>query len=207
MNKRTLIQIVALLALVTCGGCGAIYGLFIAPLIPAPILPAEHDLTEKKVLIWVDDSNLSQHAPTLRRELSTQINRELHLRKAVGSTVDYKQVVRFRQTQPNLTGLSIQQLGEMNQADEVLYVLINTIGMRHEAGEGYYDTQMSGYSKVVDTTGKRVWPASQTFKIFETTQEFSTGTGPEYEREQLKKLCKDVAVRIVLPFYEHAEVE
>ncbi|MCF7958230.1 MAG: hypothetical protein K9M57_07280 [Phycisphaerae bacterium] len=195
-------------ALVACSGCGPIYGIFIGPLIPEPTVPAEYDMAGQNVLIWIDDSGLTKHAPTLRRELTLQISRELQARKAVGSTVDYDQVVRFRQTQSNLAGLTTQQLGEMNQADAVLYILVNTLNMQHEAGEGYYDTRMTGYSKVVaSASGQRVWPSGQTYKPFETTQKFSTGSGPEYERGLLKKLCKDVSVRIVLPFYEHPEVE
>ena len=202
VSPAAFLSVILLTALLT--GCGPFYGLFIAPLVPKKKVMAEHEMQEKNVLIWVEISATTEHNPTLRRELTLKLKEELVLNEAVGQIVDYNRLVRFRHRNPRLAELSIRELGDKFQAQEVLYILINKYKLKHEAGEGYYHASGDGYIKVIDVaTGRRLWPAGQSHRFFHVDAGVTMGTGQQFENEQVRKLCESIAKRIAPSFYEH----
>jgi len=84
--------VMAGMAMGGCAGLGAVYGIFIDPLIPAPTIKAEHDMSGKKALIWVDLTADSGRHPQLVRELTEQIAKELKAHKAVLETTEYGKI-------------------------------------------------------------------------------------------------------------------
>ena len=94
MRKRKNLNILLLKAiknvfcfaiLLALSGCGPIYGIFIDPLVPKPKIPAEHDISNKTVLIWVDDTACETPRAILRRELTQQIQQVLKDHNAIGT--------------------------------------------------------------------------------------------------------------------------
>jgi hypothetical protein len=190
--------------LLTLAGCGPIYGIFIDPLVPKPKIPAEHDIAGKKVLVWVDDTACKTPNAIVRRELTQQIRQTLSEHHAVGSVIDYENIVQFRRKHPDLSELTIQQLGQTSHADEVLYVMIDNFSLHHEAGEGFYDTNMSGYCKIVNAAdGKHLWPAEQMSRQFNAKGRFSNDDEPDMENKLIRELCREAAEEIALSFYKH----
>ena len=209
-----LIFLSVLLLSTVLAGCGPFYGIFIDPLIPAAKVPAEHDMSDKHILIWVDDfsaaardSNKPSGAPALRRKLTEELRQELLDNHAVASVVDYDSIVRFRHRHPGKTELSIQQLGaaiSQKPAQEVLYILIDNFKLRHEAGQDCYDASIDGYCKIIDVaTGKRPWPVGQTHHPFNAGGKVAVGQGQAFEDEQVRLLCREVVEKIAPFFYEH----
>jgi hypothetical protein len=187
-----------------CGLFGALYGALIDPFIPTAKVAAQHDMSEKKVLIWVDDAYLAQPHHLLRRELTNQLASNLRQNQAVADLVDYSQMARFRQTNPNYADQTIQQLGRQMQADEVLYIMIDKFQLQHQAGKGFYRPQLSGYSKVIDVaTGNRLWPVDQSRRPFSIGGQLTEGQGQIYEDKQVKELSKQLVEIIAPSFYEH----
>lgn len=185
-------------------GCGPFYGLFIAPLIPKKKVMAEHEMQGKNVLVWVEISATTEHSPILRRELTLKLKEELILNEAVGKIIDYNRLVQFRHRNPRLAELSIKELGDKFQANEVLYILINKYKLKHEAGEGYYHASSGGYVKVIDVaTGQRLWPTGQNHRFFHVDGGVTMGAGQQFENEQVRKLCTSTAKKIAPFFYEH----
>jgi len=185
-------------------GCGPMYGIFIDPLVPKQKIPAEHDLSGKKVLVWVDDVACKTPNAILRRELTLQIQQTLTRHHAVGSVIDYENIARFRQKHPNLSELTIQQLGQTSHADEVLYVMVDDFNLHHAAGKGFYDTNMTGYCKIVDVSdGKHLWPAEQMSRQFNAKGRFSNDEEPDMENKLIRELCREAAEEIALAFYKH----
>ena len=205
--RRSLLIIFTTCLLLFSGGCGAFYGIFIDPLMPPPIIPAEHNMIDKDILIWVDRADSfsnSAQSPLLRRELTLQLQQKLLENLALGSVIDYERIIQYRNTYPNIAQMSIQKLGEKFHAQQVLYVLINDFKLHHEAGQGYYQAEIEGYCKVIDVeTGKRLWPIHQTHRPFSEKKPVTTGDGQNFENEQVRNLTKDLASKIATFFYKH----
>ncbi|MBN1764545.1 MAG: hypothetical protein JW860_04745 [Sedimentisphaerales bacterium] len=201
-------------------GCGPFYALFIDPLIPAPLIPAEHDMSDKHVLVWVERTESVTEsprsgdgqllAPNLRRELTYRIQEELRQNYAVGSLVDYETMVSFRHQHPDLASLTIQQLGAAMPGppvEQVFYILVNDFQLRQqEVDYGYYQASLGGYCKVVDVaTGKRLWPTDQTYRSFHITAPTTIGQDSDLENEQVLQLSQLLAGELAPCFYEHRE--
>jgi len=185
-------------------GCGAMYGIFIDPLVPKEKIPAEHDISGKKLLVWVDDVACKTPSAILRRELTGQIQRALTRHHAVGSVIDYENIVQFRRENPDLSELTIRQLGQTSQADEVLYVMVDDFNLQHEAGKGFYDTAMAGYCKIIAVSdGRHLWPAEQISRHFDAKGRFTSDEEPDMENKLIRELCREAAEEIALYFYKH----
>jgi len=204
LNNKLLI-LFNLIGLSCLSGCGALYGTLIDPFVPARTIPAELNLENQTVLIWVDNV-ASQATPHLRRELTEQLRQQLLAQKAVGSVIEYPLLARFRHRHPDANSMTIQQLGRKFFADRVLYILINQFHLRHEAGEGYYRTSITGYAKVIDVSdGQLLWPADMIHRPFNYSGILATGSGENFEIKQIRELCRQTSSKIAPCFYDHKE--
>ncbi len=195
--------ILVLLFLFMLNGCfGPIIGL-IADALPKKKVPAQLDMSDRRVLVWVDDLAVEDPDPILRRELTLKIQDTLLANKAVGGLIAYEKISSFRIYQNDLVSLSIQQLGGKLKADMVLYVLVDKFSLQRDVGD---DNSLSGYCKVVDvTSGNRIWPTDENRKLFSVTGKFNNldSSNLESNRKSLRQLC-DLVVAAVCPyFFEH----
>lgn len=202
------VAVLAVLLGLTTGGCGIIgapYALFIAPLLPKPTIAAEHDMSEKVVLVWVEDvSGGQQKNVRLRRELTQQIGEELLKHKAAREVIDYNRIARFRNRHPDFRKLLPEQLGSRFDADEVLYILIKEFRLGHEAGQGFYRGNLFGQCKVVEVaTGKRLWPEGRTSQVVSASDKLTHGEGQAFEDRLLRRLVAKIPGTLVKSFYEH----
>lgn len=199
-------------ALLTClsvlacvSGCGQFYQLFIDPLVPAKKVPAEHDMADKIVLVWVDDAYAGAPNHLLRRAVRQQIDDALVENEAVAGVVGYAQINSLRQRYPDTTELTIQQLGRKLHADQVLYVLINEFGLHHDAAGGFYRPHVSGAAKVVDVeTGEHLWPEAVTYRSFSFTGELAQAQDTTFEDKLVDQLADYIAQTLAPCFYKHA---
>lgn len=200
--------VAAVLLGLTMGGCGIIgapYALFIAPLLPKPTVAAEHDMSDKVVLVWVEDISGGQRENVrLRRELTQQIGAELLEHKAAREVIDYNRIASFRNRYPDFTKLLPEQLGSRFEADEVLYILIKEFRLRHEAGQGFYRGDLFGQCKVVEVaTGKRLWPEGMTSQVVSASDELAYGEGQAFKDRLLRRLVAKIPGTLVKSFYKH----
>jgi len=198
------ITLIGLAGMVLLTGCGPFYGIFVDWWMPKPKVKAEYNMSEKKVLIWVDDFSSGGRSAMLRRELTLALQEELIKHNAVGSVVDYDKVIHLRYQNPKLAKVSIQQIGQKLEAQEVLYVMIDKFTLHHEAGEGYYQGSIGGVCKIIDSeTGKQQWPAGQTHRAFNVTESVTTGKGETFEEQQVRQVCREAVEKIAPNFYKH----
>ena len=206
---KLMINKIGLILLITAtlffvGGCGEFLGFFIAPLIPPKNIEAEHDMTKRNVLIWVDDAYPGSNHHLLRRELTRQLAEHLIDKKALTKVIDYPRIARFRQENPDFIDMAIQQLGQQFKVDQVLYVYLDKFQFRHEAGKGFYRPKLTGSAKIIESaTGKRLWPIEQSFRSFSLEGELAQGQGAAFENKQVKQLCEAAAEQIGPFFYRH----
>lgn len=203
--------VVLFLSVTAVAGCNitdTLYVMFIAPLIPSATVEAEHSMADSTVLIWIDDTTVGPRYHSLRRELTAAIRTHLEEHDAIGSTVPYEAIARFRTRHPEYIHMTIQELGERFQAQQVLYLFINQFQFLHEAGRGYYQPGLQGSCKVVDgSTGARLWPNEQSYQTFAVRQDMVEGKGTEFEDDLIQKLSAEVATKIAPYFYKHKKDE
>ncbi len=202
----TWLPLFSLIFLPGCQIVGGFLGLFVIPLLPKKTIPAEHDFSQKTLLIWIDDATAGASHPHLPRYLTEALETELKSHKAVGALVDYTRVARFRPMHPDYAAISIAELGRTFEADEVLYVQIDQFKFDHEAGPGYYQPALTGSVKVINAaTGERLWPANQTHRPIAARGDFTEGSGEVIETRLLRGLAQNVAVQLAPAFYDHKE--
>jgi hypothetical protein len=187
-----------------CGLIGGVYGAIIDPMIPPPTIKSEHDMSQKHVLVWLDDPMNSSSAPQLKRELSEQVIQQLTSHKAVKSTVEYSRIVEFCYSHPEYAQMSMQQIGEFFQADEVLQVTIAGFTLRYETQEEFYQPRISGTLKVIDTaSGVRVWPIAANQNTFDLIYKLTPGKGEHLEETLVRDVCEVLSLQIAQYFYDH----
>ena len=200
---------ISIMVMAVTGGCdmfGWTYNLVVDPFVPKPLVLAEHDMSERRILIWVDDMVLVRPHPRLRRELTLTLAEKLIEHKAVLSVIGYDQIAYFRRRNPDFNRMSIQELGQKFEVDAVLYVLIEEFQWAHPAGEGYYQSQMEGYLKVIEAeTGNRLWPGDRTSSPLRASNDLSEGFGAVFEKKLLRQFAGQLAGSIALRFYDHRE--
>ncbi|MBN1436783.1 MAG: hypothetical protein JW936_06890 [Sedimentisphaerales bacterium] len=193
------------LSLSGCGGLGAFFGLFIQPLIPPETIPAEHDMRQARLLIWIDDFSSEQETPLLRRELTQKIGDMLIENEAVASVIPYSDVAYFRQIHPDFPQMSLAQIGAELQADQVLHFWVNSFAFHDEAGEDYYRINLTASLKIVDVaTQQRVWPSDQSHRGFAYTDQLRQGSGQTFENQLIRELCEHTASVVAPWFYDHS---
>ncbi|OQA02058.1 MAG: hypothetical protein BWY71_00164 [Planctomycetes bacterium ADurb.Bin412] len=192
---------------VALGGCnmlGAFYGIFIDPLVPAPKVEAEHEFGSQKVLIWIDDISNHERGPILHREIIENTQRELRENLKDFQTVAYDDIVRFRRQFPDYPSLNIQEIGQKLQAEQVLYIYIDSFQLQHAAGEGYYLASLNGHLNVIEVeTGKRLWPKDHLFRPLSQTGQLEQGQGDLLEDKLVRQLSRQIAQQIAPYFYNH----
>ena len=199
-----LLILLSVSGLAGCGIVGAFYGAIIHPLLPPVTVQAEHDMSNKQVLVWVDYVPFEEQSHLLCRALSQQLRQKLLDNQAAQSVIDYTRIARFKQEHPAFAQMTIRQLGESFAVDEVLYLLVDEFKLQHEAGAGFYQTNLRGYSKVIDiATGNRLWPEGQANKPFAIEGKFSQGQGRNFEDRLVRDFCLQVAESIAPSFYKH----
>jgi hypothetical protein len=193
------------LPLTGCNLVAGIYGVFIDPLIPAPLVRAEHEMGDKNVLIWIDDLAAADSHPTLRRRLTEELADALLSHKAVAYAVPYEDIARFRVMRTEYRQMSIQDLGGEFQADQVIYLQVDHFEFVHEAGKGYYQPAIKGHAKIIDChdEGERVWPERQAQYPFGVEGEFEEGRGDSFEERLIRKLGEKFAQEFAIHFYDH----
>jgi hypothetical protein len=187
-----------------CGVIGGVYGAIIDPMIPPPTIKSEHDMTQKHVLVWVDDPMNSSSAPQLKRELTEQLIQQLTSHKAVKSAVEYSRIIEFCYSHPEYAQTSMQRIGEFFQAEEILQVTIVDFTLRYETQEEFYQPRISGNMKVIDaSTGVRVWPITANQNTFDLISKLIPGKDEHLEETLVRNLCEVTSLQIAQYFYDH----
>lgn len=209
MGKKRFVTSVLLahciLPLAGCNLVGGLYMVLIDPLIPAPLVRAEHNMRDKHILIWVDDLSAAESYPPLRRHLTDELAETLQAQNAVASVVPYEKTARFRALHPEYRQKSIMELGSEFQVDQVIYLQVTQFKFVHEAGRGYYQPAIKGHAKIIDclNEAQRVWPEIQAQYPFGIECELEEGQGDSFEERLIRKLGENFAQEFSLHFYDH----
>lgn len=204
---KGLIGIVLLSGLSGCGLIGATYGIFIDPLIPKPTIKAEHDMSGRRVLIWLESVTTDPHVALLRRETTERLIEELSSHKAAGELVSYESVMSFRNAHPDINAIEPFEIGRRLGADEVIYIAIEKFDLHHDLLEGFYSAEVSGHCRVIDSqAGRRLWPATKVHEPFAASDQLPRQCRQKPALVLTQNLSDKIVDYLAVRFYDHKQV-
>jgi len=168
MKKLTVIFILGT-ALVS-GGC-QIPGLLGTPTQHEKKIPAEYNLaehTEEKILVLVEQPPYLNAQTNLRYYITDVMNRDIvrRIKFEPEMLVDYSELSHLRSGRSDFVQLSKAEVGKALGADMVLYVYIDSFGLKEMPQEGYLNGFLSGRALLVETReGRQLWPTGEASKI------------------------------------------
>lgn len=172
-------------------------------------VPAEFHLTTGRLLVFVDDAAEQVDWPQALNALFDDLTQALLRNKAAGKIIPPETIDAHRRTMPDFNKLSCRQIGELVEADQVLWVETKDF----MAEEDYADVGAAAHwtvsVRVIDPKQKesralvRLWPQSPAGQLVTAT--LSTGEAVHQKTKDAisKALAEKLAEDIARFFYEY----
>lgn len=109
----------------------------------------------KRLLVLVESQSVSNHTERIQAGVTEAINKKLA--GVCDSTVPYKKLKQFRNSTDDFNSLRIGQIGRKLSADAVIYVQLTD--NKVETSQNLWQGRLNAEVKIVDSDGKRIWPA------------------------------------------------
>jgi hypothetical protein len=208
---RTSGTMVILMALSVLPGCGFSGGeaLYFTGLFKPKMIDAEFKLTQTgAVVVLVDD--LQEHCfwPQATIALAQAITDELVKHEAAVRFVSPTKVNQLRQSQSRYEDLSVQKIGKLLGAEQVLSVEVQSFDASLTADSASSAASMSASVKVINVleteqrSKVRLWPGSPTGKTTRVEISASKVATAKSPNRVIKILTEDLAVEIAKSFYD-----
>lgn len=111
----------------------------------------------KSVLVLVEGRPSDADGERIQAGLTDAMNKKLAGRKLCRHAVEYKKLKEFRESAADYGSMRIGQIGQKLSADVVLYVRITD--SRVKSSQNLWQGRLEAEVKIVDSGGKRLWPA------------------------------------------------
>lgn len=167
-NARTIVPAMLLCMLSgLVGGC-AFISFAVASFVPKPKIAAEYELPKgRRVLVFSDDLAYDLRYPPLKRILAEKISHLLEEHHLAAETVPYQQVeylknrVGDRWYDVQRGGMSVGDVAAELGADLAIYVNVSKFTLKDRPASPLWQGELTTLVKVVDSTGRRLWPTDQ----------------------------------------------
>lgn len=197
--------------LLMLGGCT--YGggelLYMLGFGKAQKVPAEFELTDGPILIFVDDFNEELTWPLASRYLFDALSQELLKQGAAKKIIPLETLNSVRSTRPDFGKLGAREIGVLCGADQVIWIEVKDF----LAEERVYSASDAAYFrvtvKVLNPKEKkrrsrvRLWPVSPSGCPVETGISGARVSELKVKAAIAKLLAEDLSVKIAKLFYEH----
>ena len=206
-----ILLVMLLVSVALCGGCGFSQGqlLWAMGFGSGVKVKAEFELTpEGSVLILVDDPEERLYSPATRSELAEKLGKGLEAHDAVGRVVPQSGLQRLRREKLDYEEITCRQIGEMVEADEVLWVQVRDFYAEPEVDETISAARMAVAVKVIDVHAKqraevRLWPVDREGRIVSTELHANEVIRAKTPEAISRRLTEKVAGEVGKLFYEH----
>lgn len=188
---------------VCCAGCG-IVSVLGSETPSEKRIDAEFSLKEhkgEKVLIFVDHTRASNASYGFQSQLERALNSYMvkKVRVPMKSMISSVVLDALKDLKTDFDSLSPVKIGSYAGADLVLYVLIEDYSFYQIPSRNYYTGSVATRSLLFDvSSGKIVWPASESGRVIKAKVEMETG-GSEIV---VNRLTNAVAHSITRYFYD-----
>jgi len=192
--------------------CGPQMGALIywSGVVPHQKIKPEFVLTNGPVAVLIDDPLGLVPDSTLLEELHRALADELTTSRAASQVIPPQRLRRLERSEPDFQKLSVRQIGERLGARQVVYVSILTFTLGPEASLGVLEPRARAAVKVCSTEPKRhvrLWPTEQTGRIVEVRLPTAQAMDEQQRKRCASRLCRALARRIAMLFYEHPAEE
>ncbi len=193
--KHIILQITAILAAATIGGCAA-GGLIASPSAHEQKTDAEFELRQyrqERVLVLVDQPAWAATSYNLRQSITASLHDDItsKTRLSERNLIEYGRLVEIRDAYgQGFWDLEPAEVGHILGADLVLAVSIIEYDMESLADIEYYEGSISASAKIVDVeTGYNLWPGSDNGKIVRVGFEAEAGHRVEQRLSEAVSHC------------------
>ncbi len=169
----------------------------------------EFELTkEGAVLVLVDDPEERLFSPGTRLELAEKLGRDLKGHKAIGRPVPQEKLARLQHERQDYEEVSCRELGELVEADQVLWLQVRDFHASPELDETSAAARMTVTLKVVNARAAersevRLWPVDRQGRIISAELNANDVVRAKSPEGISSLLTDKVAQQVGELFYEH----
>ena len=202
--KKNIIQVSLLFLLTIIPGCGPAIGI-VMDLMPKPEIPAQFEMNDKKVLVFVSSLSSIEISPVFSHALSDHVNSELIKNDAVSSTVDFSLISDLMLNSNEL--ITAEYAGKELNADVILKIEIQYLISDFRSNDNCRVGQVLCYLSVLDAkTGKRYWPEDKLKESMLINSKLELNTDDRLSISQIQRdLAKNAGIQIAKLFYKHKD--
>jgi hypothetical protein len=161
-----------------------------------------------RVAIVIDAARPSDENPVFDRALYERVVEMLREGKSGATVLPLRAVIDLRRANPDFDQWSLQKIGRDLQADQVLYIRIDRLVIRQTPDYPILTPAVDLRMKVIDVSQPgvhaRLWPeAKEGYPVSRARQTTEAAdTGPDAADTEAKKLARDTAYYVTMPFIE-----
>ena len=192
-------------------GCGYSQGqlLYVLGFGRRAVVKAKFRLTERPILILIDDLSGRVDWPMATRYLADDLSQELIKRKAAGKIIPRQTLDNLRRNDPELDKRSCRRIGELVGAEQVLWIEVRDF----YAEEVFFEASNAAYFnvavKIIDAREKknrsrvRLWPVSPEGHFVTVSLDGATVARAKTKDGIAKELARQLAVKITKLFCDY----
>lgn len=208
--KRTAVLVgLCLTGMATVSGCGARAGAFwyFMGLGGDQKTPAEFTLPEGPLVILVDDDLDLVQPPTAKEVLIDELATNLKAHEAADRVTKNEELKRLRQTHSDFDDLSIRKLGELAQADTMIWISVLDYTVHDDlelvVTPGRFSVRIKVFDiKATDRSKIRLWPAERQGRAVKVEVSPHDIRRCKTKQEVHATMAKDLAEEVGKLFYE-----
>lgn len=205
--KTTRLAVLGLL-LLTVAGCGEMAAAAYF-LMPPKKVDAEYKLAEgKSVVILVDDPLGRVDPPLARRQLVDALAEELRKHDIAHKITSEEELARIRQSEPDFEKLTIRQVGELANADLMIWMSVTQFSYSRElevaVGKGKFGVRLKVFDIHAENMNDlRLWPPQPDGKYVVAEVKSHELRACKDQAEAHEKLAQALAEKVAKLFYSY----
>jgi hypothetical protein len=210
LNKSFLFVVVTAAVLMICGaGCHEA-GVLHYFLMPDQKVEAEFELSDKPLVILVDDVRGLVDPPMARQALVESLSEELREHKVARRITTNEELARVRQAEPDFDKLSIREVGRKVNADVMIWISVIEFGFDQNLEMAVAPGRFVAKVKVFDIRAEnegnlRLWPTQRQGRFVDVEIPPHKVRSCKNKAEVHEKLADAMADKIARLFYEYTK--
>jgi len=195
-----------LAALAMCHGSCMLFAWMAAQFAPPKKVAAQFEPPKgKALLVFVDDILNPVSYEPVKIELTRRLNENLVAHDVAGKTISYDRLADLVASTPDFNLLAVSEVGQKLGADLVLYVRIDSFGLKDKAADQLWRGELAVTVRLVDVTQGRLWPKNRPAGYSMPAVETPTAvqSSETQEQEITDALAAQMADQIAKLFYKH----
>lgn len=196
--------------LTVASGCGPTAGawMYTLGMVPAQKVAAEYKFPSGPLLILVDDDQDLVQPPLARQKLVDTLALKLREQKVVTQVTTNEEIARIRQAEPDFDQRGAREVGQLAQADTVLWLSVNQFSLPPDLELAVTPANFSLILKVINAKAEkredvRLWPIDRDGRLMTVSltpnEVHALKTVPAVH----EKLAESMADAIAKLFYDY----